>query len=190
MKQNIKSLKIEWETDIEKIDLSVLASKPTIPSMPVINTVPSIIKRIEWIELTKIEHRINKDLFAEYDTERYLALFKLIESGTKIIPPIIQQGFQFINGEIQEINQVATFRVADGNHRVNLSYYLNLKEIPILFIKTLSRYSFERRLWNISCNNGGIEFKEKNGKRVFDFPLLNSIPHLNEVNYEFSVHAI
>lgn len=162
-KFNLSSLKIEWELDPD-IDLSVLASEPKYP------IVPGTVKTIKMFSIESVRNYSgNKSLFNPGEIERFLELYKLIEEGAKIIPPLFQTSINFING-IPQYNESGNVSVSDGDHRVRLAKYIGLKEIPVLFIEIPHNYSFSRSSFEIGGNDDIIEFMNKSTGEIFGYP--------------------
>lgn len=165
LQSKLPSLQIDWETD-PNVDLSVLASDINLPD------VPGTRRSIEIVDIDKIMHTA-KDLFANGSLERYTNLFKLIESGVKIIPPLMHRSIHFVDcEEIKEsINKLIP--VSDGFHRLNLAKHIGLKEVPVLVVETPTSHTFTKALWEISCNEDKIMLKRKETGAIFELPLAN-----------------
>lgn len=177
-KASLPTLQIEWETD-PNVDLSVLASEVTIPD-------PGTVRHIEFIEMSRIE-QAKQDLL-NGDLIRYLDLFKLIEQGVKIIPPLMIRSISFING-VQETIDAGLIHVSDGYHRVNLAKHLNLQTIPVLFIDQPYKYTFSRSKFEISATETELQLVDKDSRKMFVLELSNVYPGINpNGNYEFFVN--
>lgn len=181
MRNSLDSLTIEWETD-PNVDLTVLATDINLPD------VPGTRRSIETVELDKIMHTA-KDLFANGSLERYTNLFKLIESGVKIIPPLMHRSIHFVDcEEIKEsINKLIP--VFDGFHRLNLAKHIGLKEVPILVVEIPTSYTFTKTLWEVSCTEHKILLKRKGADEIFELPLANCFGRLTASgDYFFYIH--
>ena len=122
------SLDIQWETNINKIDLSRLKSS-------LIDDLKNNLKQdyeIAILNLDKVvsRHCNNPDkvypkdkLWVERQPHTIARLIEFIESGNKIIPPIIQP--------IDDKN----LAIIDGNHRIALCRFLKLNNVPFLLMK-------------------------------------------------------
>lgn len=170
LQSKLPSLQIDWETD-PNVDLSVLASDIKLPD------VPGTRLKIETMDLDKIIHTA-KDLFDGGSIERYTNLFKLIENGVKIIPPLMHRSIQFVDcEEVKESNNKPT-PVSDGYHRLNLAKHIGLKEVPVLVVEMPYKYTFTKALWEVSCNEDKILLKRKETDAIFELPLANCFGRL------------
>jgi hypothetical protein len=187
---DIKSLNIEWETDISKIDLSVLNSKINLPLILVPKgSIPSVNLKVEWVDMKDLQHRTTQDILTDPDIRRYSSLVALIQSSTKVIPPISWRSFKIVNGDVV-FDEISPVTVGDGNHRLALAKYLGLQKVPILFIECLCQVVFDNTLWDCSCKGEIIEMKEKKGDKEFNFFLVNASAVIDEKNYIFDIHRV
>ena len=186
MKSNLDNLKIEWETDITKIDLSVLASEPQIPN------VPGTQLKIEWVETSIIKGVIySKEILKEGSIERFVELYKLIESEVKVIPPLVIREIEFVDGEIKETEQQKFISISDGAHRLSLSKHLKLAQIPVLVAEVPHKHYFTKSMWNVTYNESTIELTQKSGEKKCSLPLANSFGRLTESgDYLFYIHGV
>ncbi|HEX2920911.1 MAG TPA: hypothetical protein VHO50_07095 [Bacteroidales bacterium] len=183
MKEGIKTLQIVWETDIPKIDLKALLNCPPISGLPLSNL------KIEWINTELVPHRVMENIFAQGDLVSFVNLFRLIESEIKIFPPLAHRTYNIVNGDrIWNKSGLPTIEICDGGHRSSLAKYLGHKEIPVLFVEYPVRCSFNNFLWILGCDGKNIEIQERNGNRMFNLPLSNCHPVLNEENYIFNIN--
>lgn len=185
MKSNLDNLQIEWETDVDKIDLTVLSSNPKIPN------IPGTQLKIEWIEIPySMDVDYSKNMFVYGELERFLGLYKLIERGVKIIPPLVIRDLDYVNGEPTVKEQLNLGSISDGVHRLILSKHLKLSRIPVLVAEFPSKHFFNKSMWNITYNENSIELTEKNGEIKFNLPLANSWGTLTESgDYLFQIHS-
>ena len=182
MRNSLDSLTIEWETDVEKMDLSVLLTPLSIDYHP------GIVLKIETFEMKDIIQS-NGALLREGGVERILNLFKLIESGIKIIPPIIDRDVEYFDGVAQIKNHVKPFSVRDGVNRLNLARHQKLEQIPILVFEHHSKYYFTRSKWDISASNESVVLSEKSTRDVIELPLNRSQACLTASgDYLFYIH--
>jgi len=131
----------EWETDIEKMNFTKLRSSVQFDED-------------SEVFLKKVDQRFapdNIDQFLVEESTKNLILF--IQQGNKIIPPMGNIDTRIKDGE--KVDEY--FYSRDGFHRMNLSYLLKKKEIPILCKKRISEYSFTLGEWT---------FKEVDGKVI------------------------
>lgn len=151
-KKALPTLKINWETDIEKMPFLGMPGfdwfyrnwRPT---------------KSETYKLEKEE--FIDDLFIEPNGRIMLPLFELVMSGAKIIPPIFAIEYQIIDGEKSILTP---FSLVDGRHRILLSKYLGLSEIPITIMEKIQKYGFTQPFeieYRDSCvviKKDGIEY--------------------------------
>jgi len=165
LQSKLPSLQIDWETD-PNVDLSVLASDINLPD------VPGTRRKIETMDLDKIIHTA-KDLFDGGSIERYTNLFKLIENGVKIIPPLVHREIEFLDCEEIKKSFKESIHVSDGYHRLNLAKHIGLKEVPVLVVEKPYKYTFTKTLWEVSCSEDKILLKRKETDTIFELPLAN-----------------
>lgn len=169
MKENLSTLKMEWETDVTKIDLSVLARSmnPIIPGTQFL---------IKWVPAEKLQIEF-KDFYTDGDTEQYIELYKIIKNGVKIIPPLSIRPINYIDcipqefDLAEEIEQSQFISVHDEEGQIKLAKKLKLKEIPILFAKIPYKIYFTKEKWELNCKNEILEFTHKTTREKKVFPL-------------------
>lgn len=163
----ISETSIEWETDISKIDLSVLFSRPKYASVikdPV---------KIEWLNPSDlIPH--SKEPLLIFGDQRMEDLICIVRSGKKIIPPLISKNYMLINGEFKNRYIDREYDFNDGAHRIKLANHLGLKQIPVLVQSVISRAVFNTSEWNLSCNEINIIISHNKENKTYEFPLNNS----------------
>lgn len=155
-KSKLPTLKIEWETDIEKMDFSKLKS---FSNSDKINYTTA---QLKTIPLEKIE----ENLFIVGDTERMLNLIELVSSGKKIIPPMYAIEYVIRNGEKMIYNQ---FNSLDGSHRKKLASYLGLTEIPVVVFERMKKYQFTVSKWKFEYNNDSLTVKSSTNEDSYTF---------------------
>lgn len=158
---------IQWEMDPQKMNFKALASGAFFPDRCLNHK--ETIMHVETVPISRVVTDCKFDL--KGDPTRYIPLYKLINNGDKIIPPMVHLPYHIINGESCRTNMPALFQVSDGNHRVALARALNLKAIPVLFVETCSGYTFDRPLWDADLIGDTIVFNNKNDKREYSIDL-------------------
>lgn len=118
-KSKLPTLKIDWETDIEKIDFSKLYS---------FQSVKDINLTIIRIEMIPVE-RMDDNLFYGEDAERMLNLIEFVDNGKKIIPPLSCIDYTIKDGEKIICSDM---HPADGLHRRKLASAIGLLKYPPL----------------------------------------------------------
>ena len=182
MKENLSTLKIDWETDTSKIDLSVLASGDFIPA------VPGIKFNVKWVDINQIQHQ-NRELFIDGEIERFTELYKLIENGVKIIPPMTVRSIDYVDGVAQAQTVSKPVCILDGEHRIRLCKHINLTTMPVLFIDTPSRFTFSKAKWDFKLIGDHVNFSNKINGELLSFPLANIYLRLTlSGDYHFEVH--
>jgi len=160
IKKQLKNLKIDWETDLEKMNFSLLRSNPHC------NIKNSY---IEKLDLTKTHHwegaktdigLIIKDIIT-------INLITFIDDGNKIIPPLYIKPFEY-DGENYSIKEIQELRQLDGGHRLFLSAAIGLKEIPIIIHEKIVKYYFPVSKWDFECTDESFIAKSKDGNHIFE----------------------
>lgn len=140
---------IEWETDINEIDITKLRS-----GVEVIGN--AHFSRIETRSILNEDEQSLSELLESGDPS-YIDLLGLMLNGTKIIPPLYLETAIYLDGEPDEVKKV----FADGSHRMALSKALGLTEIPILVYRkkqpetllfTPNKWAFENKV--VEYKNG------------------------------------
>lgn len=185
-KRIFEDLKINWETDIKKIDLEKLFGGNPVKGLKYLR-----------IDKIKIEPNPNKDeLFSTaMESERFLDLIELIKTGTKIIPPVYVDEYIIKDG-IKEIKELAWF--VDGMHRRRIAACLQLPEIPIMVFERITHYLFTPGKWKFEecpiqedTSNGYrisgsyIKATSTEGKVITTKPIAFGNPFLDDRNLEY-----
>lgn len=135
IKENFSHLKIDWETDVSKMDFDKLYSG-------------NIVKGCSYLRMDKIKIEPNPDkqalLSSADEIIRIANLVELVDNGTKIIPPTFIHEC-FIRDGVKVVEDV--FYQIDGAHRKALASYLQLTEIPIVVFERASGYQFTPDKW-------------------------------------------
>ena len=158
--EKLKTLHLEWETDVSKIDFSVLLNPPRIPALANFC--------IEWFDAQYLPGTSGQELTG--DLNRFLGIYELIEKGVKIIPPISHRQINFVDGEFQ-VSKVLCPSIADGNHRVQLAKHLRFEKIPVLFIEQPYECYFSKDKWNLAYKDGFVEFTNICSETKHEFQL-------------------
>lgn len=142
-KKTLDDLKINWETDVEKMAFDKLQSG-------------NMVKGCEYLRMDKIKIEPNPDkeyLFNtdEHEAERMVNLIELMNGNNKVIPPMYIFNYDIIdgvkvakrsNGPIEN----SDYQV-DGAHRKKIAAFLQLPEIPIVVFERLDTYMFTPKKW-------------------------------------------
>lgn len=166
LKKDIEEMIIEWETDINKIDLSVLP-----------NSYQTGAKYQHFtIERTNPqEYNAHENFFLDPGTKRLVDFIK--ESGKKIIPPIKAVSLRY-DGGTDTISETGR-QFVDGNHRLFVSNKKGFEEIPELIIHRIESFIFPFDLWEIKLDDENLYAKSETFKKEFDFPIANIAPDYN-----------
>ncbi len=132
-KKALPTLKINWETDIEKMPFQEMIGGDWIYR--------------NWKPTKTATHKLEKeeydekllDLFNGQNGGKMLPLIELVMTGRGIIPPIFAIEYQIIDGKKSILKPL---HLVDGTHRVRLSRYLGLSEIPITITERIQKYKF------------------------------------------------
>lgn len=185
-KRIFEDLKINWETDIKKIDLEKLFGGNPVKGLKYLR-----------IDKIKIEPNPNKDeLFSTaMESERFLDLIELIKTGTKIIPPIYVDEYIIKDG-IKEIKEPSWF--VDGMHRRRIAACLQLPEIPIMVFERIDYYLFTPGKWKFeqcpireevphgyTINGSYIKATSTDGKVITTKPLGSLYSIVDDRNLEY-----
>lgn len=166
--EQLKNLKIDWETDLEKIDFTMLKTKAHCD----INS-----STIEKINLELNSEYFCVDIHGFFDMGMF-DLIDFIEAGNKIIPPLYCRHLQY-NGENYSTKKMLETTGTncndpelcrhDGSHRLAISKYLGLKEIPIIVYAKILEYLFPINKWDFEFIDDSLIFKRKDGDDLFKF---------------------
>ena len=158
LKKSLQTLKIEWETDLDKMDFSALRTGPAYDSEAKHQKIRVDVIDIsnEWDDLQKKD--LEKDFFSNIAT---LNLIEFIAKGNKIIPPLYLQNLEYCGDTFT--TKVQGIHRADGAHRVFVSFILGLKEIPIVLVEKIGKFSFPSDKWDFEYTDNLLIAKSKNG---------------------------
>lgn len=136
------NFKINWETDIEKMDFQKLRTPISFGRLK--STI-----RLEQINPCEVRNSYaeGNGIFS-YDLPNTLNLLELMVSGERIIPPIFYDLYKLIDGEKMAVDGLT---MHDGSHRIWVSSQLNLEEIPILRYDKVQDYCFTPNKWKFEC---------------------------------------
>ena len=158
------TLKINWETDIDKMEFSKL------------HTAPNVNKKIARIEYEPISEDIKSNLNHEssfFDLidvggkDRMPNLLRVVMSNVKVIPPYEQRIFSIING----IKSPDYHTSADGWHRRLLSHFLGLVKIPTVVEDIIRDYCFDPNKWIFYAEDNTLKVNAIDGDQVYEFDL-------------------
>lgn len=157
------NFKINWETDIEKMNFSKLRTPLNLSRHK--STLK--LERLNPTEYRNSYAEGNAGLFS-YDTPNTLNLLELMVSGERIIPPIFYDLYKLIDGEKMTVEGLT---MQDGSHRLWVSSQLNLQEIPILRYDKVQDYCFTPNKWKFECPEESILVVKSimgNSEYIFD----------------------
>lgn len=149
----LKNMKIDWETDLGKIDYSKLRNFPIKEDR--------IIKMFE-IKYFDLNYYYGQNELLKArgkDFEYYLNLIELIKDGVKIIPPCRVN--QYCMKDNQRVYEKDGSR-GDGSHRMAICRYLGLQTIPFITCDEIYEHSFTRLRWTFEYDNKVLSIVEKN----------------------------
>jgi len=162
----LPNLKIEWETDIDKMDFLALRSYKLIPKLIDDHNKEFKSLSIEIIELDKYD---SGGLFTSYPGAlQFLNLIDLVESNIKIIPPTFDRPMQMVNGELNTMGELSR---TDGSHRIILSRIMGLTKIPGVVIETINKFTFSKSEWQFDYDDNNINVRNINNDKKFNFVL-------------------
>lgn len=153
----LKNLKIEWETDPEKMNFTKLRSYSSIKKY-----VDLGVLRVEERDITQHEYI---DIF-EGDVQSHMEMIDILLNGGKLIPPSTTEGYAIVDGVEKMVRPSGTSGGNDGTHRYNLARYFGLKTVPVVVLKSFEGYWFTPGLWNFEENQGEIKATSGTGQVV------------------------
>jgi hypothetical protein len=156
-KAKLPTLKIDWETDIKRMDFHKLFS---FKNMKDIKLNPS------RVEIRSVE-KIDEDLFRGEDAERMLDLIELAVSGEKIIPPMYSINYMIRDGK----KMAETNSYYDGLHRRILASFIGLSEIPTVIFEIERKYQFSVSKWEFEFDGDMLIVKSLINDDVYTFDL-------------------
>ena len=154
-KKRLQKLKVNWETDLEQMNFSFLRSNPDCDiknsRMDKINPIT------EFGDIKEAARDFLNDPFT-YD------LIEFIETGNKVIPPLYINPLEY-DGQTFSTKETSNLFRVDGTHRVLVSSYLGLKEIPIIVHEKIVKYSFPVEKWDFEYSDESFTAISKNGEQ-------------------------
>ena len=163
-----KGLKIEWETDPEKMQFDKLRSYSGIKGV-----VNSEILRVENHKIRSSDTN-SLDIFcgSGSDLQSYMETIDILMSGGKLIPPIATEGYAIVDGVEKMVRSWES--IQDGYHRMTLAKYFGIDTIPVVVFKahegywfTLEKWSFDGpRIREETKTESGFSWTEYNGLRA------------------------
>ena len=151
--KRMEKQKVNWETDINKMDFSLLKGNP----------LSNEIKKDARVEYRDVEtHGITlEDLMGNpCGIKRVESLLSLIEQGINLIPPTYRNVQVIIDGKEADID----YYRYDGTHRLALAHRLRLEQIPTIIIDQ-KLFKFTVNLWNFDFNGEIVEIYNSNNER-------------------------
>ena len=155
------TLRINWETDISKMDFLKLKSQP------IVNRAKARVESIEVPNVSGMEIKSDTTFDAMLDIggrDSMLDLLQIVMSDIKVIPPVSYNYYYIVDG-VKEF----TCPARDGAHRMLLSRFIGLKEIPMVMEDTLLGYKFSPQKWTFSVENETLVVPAENSEEVYRF---------------------
>lgn len=165
---------IQWETDVTKVNLSLLASAPVVSE----HTLNHPYTKLSIEEVPTKDVHTDRVLNLGAELERFIPLYSLVMAGVKIIPPMAHKTREIVNGEAVEGQINYPLNLSDGAHRTQLAKALNLDTLPVLFVDTVSAFRFGRELYDVQevPEENQLRFVKKNTGGVFTLDLQDVYP--------------
>lgn len=153
----LKNLKIEWETDPDKMQFDKLRSYDSIKKY-----VDLGILRVEECDIT--EHEL-VDIF-EGDIQSHMEMINILLNGGKLIPPSRTEGYAIVDGVEKMVRPSYISGFNDGSHRFNLAKYFGLNTVPAVVFKSFEGYWFTPDLWTFEQDKSGVKATSKAGQVI------------------------
>jgi len=180
--RKFENIKIEWETDLSKIDLSVLKS-----NFPYKLEDANTKFHIGVIKTDMLNNSVLRELQLHRDPRTH-DLVEFIKAGNKIIPPIWITSLEYDGNAFKTNELCSTF--SDGSHRMFVSEMIGLNEIPAIYIERIMKFYFPLKKWKFLYGNTDLSIKSLDEKIEFYFPLCKieiDSDRLSEDVFAFSV---
>jgi len=174
-KKILNELKIDWELDLNKMNFGDLRDSGL-----------DYIKNFNpKIDTKKIEIWYNglegdaKDIFKPADIDIILDLIEFVQTGKKVIPPVIVIPVHILDGEKKYFRPV----ILDGVHRIRLARYLGEAEVPVISYDYTRKYIFTKAKWKIERNTKSAKYKvcSLSGYNVYTFKMSEWKLSTNEI---------
>lgn len=149
-----KGLKIEWETDPDKMKFENLRSYTKWPRM-----IDSEILRVEEHNLTSHSYT---DVFIG-DIQSHMEMIDILMNGGKLIPPLKAEYYAIVDGEEKLVIPSENTGIHDGFHRLNLAKYFGLNTVPVVVLKVINGYWFTPEKWTFEGPRIREEYKTEFG---------------------------
>lgn len=133
-----KGLKIEWETDPDKMKFENLRSYTGLQ-----REFDSEVLRVEEHNLTSHSYT---DVFIG-DIQSHMEMIDILMNGGKLIPPSKTEGYSIVDGEEKMVRPSENTGLNDGFHRCNLAKYFGLDTVPVVVFKVIEGYWFTPDKW-------------------------------------------
>jgi len=119
--------------------------------------------------LDKLDTTINLEYCSDWrlNETATMELIQFVEAGNKIIPPLYVNSFEY-DGETYTKKNISKLVRVDGSHRLFLSSYLGLKEIPIIVHEKIVKYYFPLSKWDFENTEEKLTVKSKDGNNIFE----------------------
>jgi hypothetical protein len=160
-----KGLKIEWETDPDKMKFENLRSYGGWQ-----REFNYEILRVEEYNLTLHPYT---DIFTG-DIQSHMEMIDILLNGGKLIPPSKTEVYSIVDGEEKIVMPSDTLGLFDGNHRCNLAKYFGLDTVPVVVFKVNDGYRFTPEKWTFEGprireeekTESGMSWTEYNGVKA------------------------
>lgn len=163
-------LRIEWETDPEKMQFEKLRSYNGMEEF-----FKQGILRIDEFDILKYcsSPESIEDLISNSDPS-YLEMINILLDGGKLIPPAVVEHYAIVDGQEKKVKSPGCISVNDGNHRVRLARVFGLEVIPVVVFKECSQYWFTPDKWKFEGprireehrSGDSVSWEEYNGLRA------------------------
>lgn len=166
IKQQLKNLNIDWETDLNRMNFSDLRSYEFLRSSGFLNF--DMKDKYQKVRLDTIDISNEYVYYKVEDIALYSQddgtsdLINFIGKKNKIIPPLYETALEYC-GETFETRQLYPIRRFDGHHRIFVSFFSGLKIIPIVVVERVKKFSFPIGKWNFERTDEIFIAKSKNG---------------------------
>jgi ribosomal protein L30E len=175
-----KGLKIEWETDPDKMKFENLRSYGGWQ-----REFNYEILRVEEYNLTSHPYT---DIFIG-DIKSHMEMIDILLKGGKLIPPSKTEVYSIVDGEEKMVIPSDTLGLFDGNHRCNLAKYFGLDTVPVVVFKVNEGYRFTPEKWTFEGPRIREEETTEFGMHWTEYNGLKAISKENGTVYTFKDHC-
>jgi len=175
-----KGLKIEWETDPDKMKFENLRSYNGLQRM-----FDSEILRVEEHNLTSHSYT---DVFIG-DIQSHMEMIDILMNGGKLIPPLKTECYAIVDGEEKLVRPSENTGIYDGFHRCNLARYFGLDTVPVVVFKAIDGYWFTPDKWIFEGPRIREEETTEFGMHSTEYNGLKAISKENGTVFTFKDHC-